>query len=219
MKKTISTIVFICISIVLTSCAGTKISNAYKSDNFATIAGKKVLVVSRTPQKAIREKYEKEISRALKAKGFDASPSHVVFPDLAPLTNKTVKRIEQTVAMFRAQGFDVLVLTALKDVQEQEVLQRQEGFGTLLDYYGNKYITLKGYYDDYNAAPKLPPMALQKERVTQKVVTFILEAVTYNLSLEEDQRLISVVTTEISNPSSSTAVKKGFAKHIANELE
>ncbi|WP_165395266.1 hypothetical protein [Flagellimonas allohymeniacidonis] len=175
-------------------------------------------MVSRTPQEDIRKSYENEISRKLRSKGFNATASHLVFPNLKPLRNKTVERIAETIAMFKDEGFDILLLTSLRGVEEQEVLRRQEGYGSLLDYYGNKYITLKGYYDDVNAPPKLEPLNKELQPVTQKTVTFILEAVTYNLSLPEEQRLLSVVTTEITNPSTASSVKKGFAKIISEQL-
>ncbi|TAI47315.1 hypothetical protein EW142_11585 [Flagellimonas allohymeniacidonis] len=210
-------LIFLLGSLIL-SCTSTKLSNSYKSDNFESIQDKNIIVVSRTPQEDIRKSYENEISRKLRSKGFNATASHLVFPNLKPLRNKTVERIAETIAMFKDEGFDILLLTSLRGVEEQEVLRRQEGYGSLLDYYGNKYITLKGYYDDVNAPPKLEPLNKELQPVTQKTVTFILEAVTYNLSLPEEQRLLSVVTTEITNPSTASSVKKGFAKIISEQL-
>ncbi|WP_350286116.1 hypothetical protein [uncultured Croceitalea sp.] len=209
----------IMVTLMLSGCSSTKLANSYKSDSFTSIKDQNILVISRTPQEDIRKTYEKDISKKLKASGFNATPSHLIFPDLKPLTNKTVERIANTIAMFRDEGFDIILLTSLKDVEEQEVIRRQEGYGSMLDYYGNKYITLKGYYDDVNAPPKLDPLETELEPVTQKEVTFILEAVTYNLSLPEEQRLLSVVTTEITNPNSASTVRTGFAKAIVGELK
>ena len=92
----------------------------------------------------------------------------MIFPELKPLTNKTVDRIAQTIAMFRQEGFDIILLTSLKDVRELEVLRREEGFGSLLDYYGNKYLTLKGYYDDVSAPPKLDPVQRELDPIVNK---------------------------------------------------
>lgn len=210
---------FVLIFQLLLACSSTKLSNSYKSENISSIRNAKILVVSRTPQNNVRKSYENQIARSLKSKGLEAMASHNIFPDLKPLTNKTVERIANTIAMFRDEGFDILLLTSLKDVQEQEVLRRQEGYNTMLDYYGNKYITLKGYYNDVNAPPKLDPIQTELEPITQKEVTFILEAVTYNLSLPEEQRLLSVITTEITNPNSASSVRNGFAKAVATEFK
>ena len=209
----------IILSILISSCSSTKLANSYKSESFGSIKNQNILVISRTPQEKVRKTYESEISRQMKSQGLNAVPSHLIFPDLKPLTNKTVERIAQTIAKFRDAGFDIIVLTSLKDVREQEILRRDEGLGSLLDYYGNKYVTLKGYYDDVNAPPKLDPLETELEPTTQKEVTFILEAVTYNLSLPEEGRLLSVVTTEIINPGSASSVRKGFAKAIAENLK
>ncbi len=204
---------------LFSNCSSMKLASNYKSDNFETIRGKNILVVSRTPQNSIRKSYEEQISKALRAKGINATASHFIFPDLEPLTNKTVDRITNTIAMFRKEGFDILLLTSLKDIEEQEVLRREGEYITMLDYYSNKYITLKGYYDDVHAPPKLGPRETQLEPVTEKSVTFILEAVTYNLALVPDQRLLSVITTKTTNPSSGRAVRTSFANLIAEELK
>lgn len=205
--------------VVLSGCSSTKLANAYKSESFGSIKSQNILVVSRTPQENVRKSYEQEISKRLKSKGLNAKPSHLIFPDLKPLSNKTVESIAQRIAMFRDADFDIILVTSLKDVQEQEILRREEGFGSLLDYYGNKYITLKGYYDDVNAPPKLNPLETELESTTEKTITVILEAVTYDLSLPEEQRLLSVITTEITNPNSASSVRKGFAKTISEELK
>ncbi|NAS12529.1 hypothetical protein [Poritiphilus flavus] len=210
---------FIILTVLFSACSSARLANSYKSKDFSSIEDQNILVVSRTPQVAVRKAYEKEISKRLKMQGLNASPSYLMFPDLKPLTNKTVERIANTISMFRDEGFDILMVTSLKDVEEQEVLRRQEGYGSLLDYYGNKYITLKGYYDDVHAPPKLTPLETELEPITRKEVTFILEAVTYNLSLPEAKRLLSVVTMEITNPNSASSVRQGFAKTVANELK
>ncbi len=163
------------------ACSSMKLTRSFKSDSFDTVNNKKILVVSRTPQDDIRRAYEKEITKKLRAKGLNATASHVVFPDLKPLTNKTVERITNTISMFREAGFQILLLTSLKDVEEQEILRRREGYGSMLDYYGNEYVTLKGYYDDLNAPPKLPPLGTELEPTTKRTVTFVLEAVFENL--------------------------------------
>ncbi|WP_394970982.1 hypothetical protein [uncultured Croceitalea sp.] len=200
-------------------CSSMQHANSYKSESFDSIKNQNILVISRTPQESVRKSYEREISKQLRARGLNAAPSHLIFPDLQPLTNKTVERLAQTIAMFRNEGFEVILITSLKDVKEQEVLRNEEGFGSLLEYYGNKYVTLKGYYDDVNAPPKIYPLEMDYEPLPQKVVTFILEAVTYNLGLPDEQRLLSVVTTEFTNPKSASSIKKGFAKLLAEELE
>ncbi len=218
MKK-LNYLKFILLLILISGCSSTKLANTYKSENFSSIKGQNILVVSRTPQEKVRKAYEREISKQLKAQGLNATPSHLIFPDLQPLTDKTVERIASTIAMFRDEGFDILLLTSLKDVQEQEVLKREEGYGSLLDYYGNKYLTLKGYYDDVSAPPRLEPRELERQDTYANEITYVLEAVTYNLGLEEEKRLLSVITAEITNPDTGNGVRKGFAKIISKNLQ
>ncbi|RKN81385.1 hypothetical protein [Ulvibacterium marinum] len=213
---------FLVIAIVglfLTGCSGVKLANSYKSDSFETIQNQKVLVISRTPIEDVRKAYELEITRKLRARGVNAVASHIAFPDLKRIDNKTVDRIAKVIATFRKNGFDVVVLTSLKDVQEQEVMQKQGGYSSLMDYYGNHYVTLKGYYDDLNAPPRLPPREVPEETTYRTETTYVLEAVTYNLALEEEKRLVSVTTAEVTDPDSGPAVRKGFAKIVADQLK
>lgn len=204
---------------LMNGCSSTKLANSYKSDDFETIRGKKVLVISRTPLEDIRRTYENQITKELKRKGIDAMASHIAFPSLERVTNKTTDKVANIIAMFRKEGYDILLLTSLKNIQEQEILRRESGYNSLPQYYGNEYLTLKGYYDDVNAPPKLPPLEQPPVTNIQKATTYILEAVTYNLTLEEDQRLLSVITTEVTNPDSGLSVRKGFGKIIASQLK
>ncbi|WP_282117145.1 hypothetical protein [Cellulophaga baltica] len=205
--------------ILLSGCSGMKLSNSYKSDNFENLNEKKVLVISRTPLEDIRKEYELEIVSKLNSKGINAVASHIAFPNLKRIDNKTSERISDVISQFRNNGFDYILLTSLKDVQEQEILQKQGGYNSLNEYYGNKYVTLKGYYDDVNAAPRLPTQEIQETTTSILLTTYILEAVTYNLSLEEEKRLLSVTTAEVTNPDSGNAVRKAFAKILASELK
>lgn len=206
-------------TLALSACSGMKLSNSYKSDSFETIHEKKILVISRTPLEHVRTEYELEIANRLKAKGINAVASHVTFPKLKRIDNKTAERIGEVVAMFRKDGFDILLLTSLKNVQEQEILRQAGDYNSLPQYYGNQYITLRGYYDDVNAPPNLPPREQEAVTYVEKSTTFILEAVTYNLALDEEKRLLSVTTAEVTNPDSGKGVRKAFAKIVADELK
>ncbi len=217
--KSIHIVLLTGIGMLFLGCSSMKLSNSYKSDNFETQLNKKVLVISRTPLVDVRKEYEIEIANKLKAKNINAVASHLVFPNLKRIDNKTASRISEVVALFRKEGFDIILLTSLKDVQEQKVLQTQGGYSSLTDYYGNKYITLKGYYDDVNAPPKLPPLEMDETTTTQVLTTYILEAVTYNLALEEKERLLSVTTAEVTNPDSGKEVRREFAKLIASQFQ
>lgn len=212
-------LVLIISAFLFSGCSGMKLANSYKSDDFETLQNKKILVISRTPNEDVRKAYELDLVSKLKAKGVNAVSSHIAFPDLKRINNKTSDKIAEVVAMFQKEGIDIILITSLKDVQEQEVLQREGGYNSLLEYYGNQYVTLKGYYDDPAALPRLAPIERPETVTSQLLTTYILEAVTYNLNLEEEKRLLSVITTEITNPDSGKMVKKSFTKLIADELK
>ncbi len=214
-----SLILVVFTAILLSSCSGMKLANSYKSDDFETFQNKKMLVIARTPIEDVRKAYELDLVKQLKAKGVNAVASHIAFPTLERIDNKTAERIADVVAMFRKKGFDVLTLTSLKDVQEQDVMRREGGYSSMTDYYGNKYITLRGYYNDVTAPPRLGPKEMDKKITYTTETTYVLEAVTYNLDLAEEKRLLSVTTAEITNPDSGKGVRTAFAKIVANQLK
>ncbi len=219
MKTTYQFFLLVFTAIVLSGCSGMKLANAYKSDDFETLRNKKMLIVARTPIEDVRKAYEVDLVSKLKSKGINAVASHIAFPDLKRIDNKTAERIAEVIALFRKEGFDILTLTSLKDVQEIDVMRREGGYSSLLDYYGNQYVTLKGYYDDVTAPPRLGPREMDEQITYTTETTYVLEAVTYNLGLDEEKRLLSVSTAEITNPDTGKGVRKAFAKIIANELK
>ena len=219
MKTTYQFCLFVFGTLILSGCSGMKLANSYKSDDFETLRNKKMLVIARTPIEDVRKAYEIDLVSKLKANGVNAVASHVAFPELKRVDNKTAERIADVIAMFRKEGFDILTLTSLKDVQELDVMRREGGYSSLNEYYGNKYLTLRGYYDDVTAPPRLGPKEMDEEITYTTETTYVLEAVTYNLGLEEEKRLLSVSTAEITNPDTGKGVRKAFAKIVANELK
>ena len=112
-------------AIFLSSCSGMQIASSYKSDDFETLRNKKMLVIARTPMEDVRKAYELDLVSKLKAQGINAVASHLAFPNLERIDNKTAERITEVIAMFRKEGFDILTLTSLKDVQELDVMRRE----------------------------------------------------------------------------------------------
>lgn len=209
----------IVLTLLFSGCSGMKLANSYKSEDFETLKNKKMLVIARTPIEDVRKAYEIDLVNKLKAKGVNAVASHIAFPDLKRIENKTAERIAEVIALFRKEGFDILTLTSLKDVRELDVIRREGEYSSFGDYYGNKYITLKGYYDDVTAPPRLGPKEMDEQVTYTTETTYVLEAVTYNLDLEEEKRLLSVSTAEITNPDTGKGIRKAFAKIVANELK
>lgn len=211
--------ILLVVTFLFSGCSGMKLANSYKSDDFETLRNKKMLIIARTPIEDVRKAYELDLVSKLQGKGVNAIASHIAFPDLKRIDNKTAERIAEVIAMFRKEGFDIVTLTSLKDVQELDVMRREGGYSSFDEYYGNKYITLRGYYDDVTAPPRLGPKEMDEAITYTTETTYVLEAVTYNLALEEEKRLVSVSTAEITNPDTGKGVRKAFAKIVANELK
>ena len=56
------------------------------------------------------------------------------------------------------------------------------------------------------------------ETVTTVNKKYILETVTYDLSLPEENQLVSVITTVVDNPESLNTTSKDFSKKLVKEL-
>ncbi|MEM1001810.1 MAG: hypothetical protein AAGH46_04090, partial [Bacteroidota bacterium] len=147
MKKLIIPL-FCVLTLIFTSCSSVQVLDAWKSDNIGDIKDNAFLVVARTQNKQARIALEDEIVSKMTASGYTATASYTKFPSLTPndQDNKDEGALKK---MLEDEGFNGVVLTALKDYREEERTTTSGGYyagGTYAGYYPRYYGGFYGYY-------------------------------------------------------------------------
>ena len=205
--------------VLLSSCSSVKVLDSWKGDNLATMSDKNILVIARTDNQQARIAIEEAMANDIRKAGFKATESYLKFNSMNP--NKKVDP-EKVQALIEKAGFKGVVMNVLKDYNESMVTEESGGYyaggttyyGGYPGYYGGFY----GYYHNpysYSTYGNYVPSS----STTRISKSYILETLIYNLDEPERKQLVSVVTTQIIDPSSVTKTAKDYSKLVFNSLK
>ncbi|MEC3906789.1 hypothetical protein VOI54_07145 [Tamlana sp. 2201CG12-4] len=216
MKKVFKKIGVLAFVLVLFNCSTVQVVNSWKGDETHGVNGKDVLVITKADDHVARVRFETDLVQNLNENGINASESFKLFPEMSlsrELSQKELKAIKKNI---KSNGIDVVVLTALKSIEEYTKTDT-----TGPDYYMHMHPMYygrgfgRGFYGYYNSFYiNSTPIT----SVTSKGKKYILETLTYDLTKPADNQLLSVITTEIDNPETLGVTSKDFSKKIAKEL-
>jgi len=221
MRKTIYLISSLSIILFLSSCSSVKVLDSWKADNVKSINDKNIIVIARTQNKQARIAFENEIVKQLTARGMNATASFTKFPKLTPNKEVTEERRKMIKTILRNEGFNAVVLTVVKDIQESTKTVTDGGYyagGSYGGYYPSYYGGFYGYYHNpysYSSYGVYNPTT--STTYTQK--TYVLETVVYNLDESEEKQLIAVVTSSIEDPKEAYKTAEAYVKAITKSFD
>jgi hypothetical protein len=207
-------------ALFLSSCSSVQVLDAWKSDNIGDLKDNSFLVVARTQNKQARIALEDEIVNRMKGSGYQATASYTKFPSLAP-NDKNNQDEGALKEMLESEGFDGVVLTALKDYKEEQRTTTSGGYyagGTYMGYYPRYYGGFYGYYYHpyaYSSYGNYVPAS----STTSTAQIYILETTIYDLTASGDNQLVAVVTSQVDDPQSVTNVAEDLVKKIGKALK
>lgn len=225
MKKSIYLIASLSIVLFISSCSSVKVLDTWISDNAKSINDNNILVIARTQDKQARIAFENEIVKQLTATGKKATASFTKFPKLTPNKEVSKEKQEMIKTILHNEGFNAVVLTVVKDVQESTKTVSDGGYyagGTyggaaFGGYYPSYYGGFGGYYHNpysYSSYGVYTPSS--STTYTQK--TYVLETVIYDLELPEDKQLVAVVTSQIEDPKEAYKAAEAYVKAITKSF-
>lgn len=221
MKKFLCIVLLLVVGFSFQNCSSVKVMDSWKSENVSNIKDNNFLVVARTDNNQARIAFENEIVKQMKAKGFNATASFSKFGDLKPdqkVTEESQKKMEE---MIKSEGFDGVIVTVLKDYQEETRVQSDGGYyagGSYYGYYPRYYGGFNGYYYNpmsYSTMGNYMPATTTTS--TSKI--YLLETTAYNLKETGENQLVAVVTSKIDNPQSASTVAEKYVEEIIKSLK
>lgn len=221
MKKS-TLILFALISVfMLQNCSSVKVLDSWKSDNVTNVKDNKFLVVARTDNNQARIAFENEIVKQMESKGYSATASFSKFGSMKPNDPKSEANQQKLKDILKAEGFDGVVLTVMKDYQEETRVQQDGGYyagGNYYGYYPRYYGGFYGYF--YN------PMSyhtfgnyVEPTTTTTTSKLYVLETTVYNLKEDGENQLVAVITSQIDNPQTASGAAEEYVKKISASLK
>lgn len=221
MKNTPFLLVIFSFALMLQNCSTVKVLDSWKSDKVSNVKDNNFLVVARTDNNQARIAFESEIAKQMGAKGFKATPSFSKFGDMKPNAQPSEASQKELKQLLNAEGFDGVVLTVMKDYQEETRVEKDGGYyagGNYYGYYPRYYGMFYGYYAHPMSMTTLGNY-VPETTTTRTSRIYILETTVYNLKETGEKQLVAVVTSKLDNPESASKAASEYVKKITASLK
>ena len=221
MKKSIYLILSLTAILMLNACSSVKVLNTWKAENANAVNDNNFIVIARTDNTQARVAFEEEIAKQLKERGIKATESFRKFPELNPDEKITDEKKDMIIDLLKSEGFDGVVLSVIKDVQETTKTDTDGGFNTggyYYSYYPRYYGGFYGYYRhpySYSTYGNYGPST----STTYSSKTYILETVIYDLAAADNEQLVGVVTSKITDPENAVKTAKSYVNAISKSFD
>ena len=222
--KRYNLILVIIISLIVSSCNSFKVLYNWSADDKESVEEKKILVVARTANKEVREAFEKEITKTLKASGMDATSSYVLFPDYDPEKKRTEEEKGAIRKILEDNGYNAVVMTVLKDYQEDARSGVAGGYEASVNYGYIDHPTYLGwgFYTYFYHPLAYSTEDVYVEQTDEMLVVnklYVLDSIAFNLDLAEEDQMVGLFRASIENPDSAISTAKSYAKALAKTID
>ena len=202
MKK----IAFVIGLVILSSCSSTRFVDSWRNKEITTFKPQKLLVVGMTDNLTGRKIFEEELKKAFVQRNMNALESSLVFDEAFTTSKKSEAEIDEMIKKLSDDGFDAVVITAVKGVAERRsytsgyytVGYHWSRFGRYYYRFQDVYYT-PGYYDDYRV--------------------YHVETSIYNINEDNNKSLVWVGSFDIVNPQTITSTVKDYVNRTVKQLE
>ena len=147
--------------------------------------------------------------------------SFTKFPKMDPDQEISEDKLNEMVTTVKGEGFDGIVLTVLKSIENVSETTQDGGYyagGNYYGYYPRYYGGFGGYYRNpmsYSSYGNYVP-ATTTTRTSQN---YVLETLIYNLDATGDDQLAAVVTSKIEDPENVTKAAADYVKAIVKNFD
>ncbi|MEK6152263.1 hypothetical protein WIW50_03345 [Flavobacteriaceae bacterium 3-367] len=194
------------IILVLTSCSSTRFVDSWKNSEVSALQPDKLLVIGMTDNLTARKIFEQELKTALTRRNIKAEESSIFLDGSFTESKKSQEEINAMIAELSADGFDAVMITAVKGVDENRSYTRGyytvrynwQRFGRYYFRYQDVYYH-PGYYDDYKV--------------------YHVETSLYDIKADENKSLVWVGSFDIVNPRNITSTVDDYVEKIIQQLE
>ncbi len=214
---------FIALLVAFSGCKSFNVLYTWAAEDKENVGQKKILVVARTANNEVREAFESEITKTLSASGMNATASYMQFPNFDPERKYTEDERGQMRKLLEDNGYNAVVMTVLKDYQEDTRSGVPSGYEASVNYgYIDRPTYLGwGFYTYFYHPLAYSTEDIYVEQTEEFSITsrlYVLDSIAFNLDLPEEEQMVGLLRASIENPDSAMATAKSYAKAISKEL-
>ena len=198
-----------------------KVTDTWQAPDIKNAKSDKFLVMARVDDMVGRQRFESEIVLKLRKEGIQSVESYKQYPSINLNQKVSESDIEQFVAQLKKDGFQGVVLTVIKDVKKEVKTSSSGGYmagGYYPDaygYYGDFDYYYGSYYSPYGVGGTYVPSSQR----TYESEIYKLETVVYELNRPAKQQLVAVVSVDITDPKSASAIAPDYATKVVGSFD
>lgn len=195
------------------SCSSNfSITDHYAVPDIAQSKGNNFVVIVRASDSDIRNTYESALAKELNNSGIKAKALGDIMSNINPNEKITESQVDSFIENIKSQNYNGVVLTVLKNVKQQtQTYSNDVGFYGM---YPGYYYGFGGYYMNPWAFADYSPTTYTTD--TYKV--YQVQTNVYDLNRPLNKQLISVVSSEVSDPSNFISIADNFASKVVKAI-
>ncbi|MBE0424012.1 MAG: hypothetical protein IBX66_08745 [Lutibacter sp.] len=193
--------------LLVSACSSTRFVDSWKNKEITSFEPKKVLVVGITDNLTARKLFEEKLKNAFILRNIYAAESMAVLNYGFTASKKSEEEIDKMIKKIADDGFDTVVITSVKGVQEKvnysayyypAIGYRWSRFGRYYYWYQDIYYTPR-YYDYYKV--------------------YNVETVIYSINEDDTKSLVWVGAMNLVDPQKINTAVNDYVNSIINQLE
>ncbi len=200
------TIIFLIGVILLSSCSSAKLVSSWKNKEISTFQPQKLLVVGMTQNLTGRATFEEELSKAFIKHNINTYKSIEVIDASFSHTQQDKTQINKMVAKLSKDGFDAIVVSAVKGVEK---IERYKPNYYNINYDWNRFGLYYHRFQDIYYSP----------RYYDKYEVYHIETAIYNINEKENRSLVWVGSFDVVDPQNITSTVKDYVAAIMKQLK
>ncbi len=209
-------------AVFFAACSTVQVTEAWKDARADAIKTGKIMVVCKSNDNITRQRFERDMVLQVQDRNSDfiAVPSYKTFPYASPDEKYTPEKTEEIRKTLKELSVNLVIVTTVKTVRESTVtnvtadpvVYPYGGFGGY-GYYSGFYRS--GYYQGISIGYLGEGTSTA---ITSTEKEFVVETLLYDLSLPDNEQLLSVVTCLVDDPQSLVTTSKDFSKAVIKKL-
>ena len=197
---------YLLIFTLLIGCSSTKLVNSWKNPEIQRFEPQKLLVVGMTQNLSARDQFEQNLKDELTLRGINTIKSLETFNPEFTHSKKTEEDIQQVVMMLKEKGFDAVLVTALKGIENKAITHREYyDINYRVGRFRNYYFIYQdiyyhpSYYDEYKV--------------------YHLETSLYDISSDDERTLLWTGYIDLIDPAKVNKTIKDYVDEVIKGLE
>lgn len=193
--------------LLLSACSSTRFVDSWRNREIVSFEPKKVLVVGITDNLTARKIFEEKLKNAFMLRNINAVESTNVLDNGFTGSRKSEEEIDKMIKKIADEGFDTVVITSVKGVDER--VNYQTNYYPTIGYRWSRFGRYYYWYQDIYYRPQYYN--------TYKV--YNVETVIYNINEDDMKSLVWVGAFNLTDPQTISSSINDYVEQIIKQLE